>query len=99
MAQGNPPVHDEEEMPKLPEPIEIVRKPTLRHRWAAVIVAPGAIVDTTNRRDAPRAVLLARVADSLDDLLVLWHIQHALGDVLHRVLNGLGGLELHGIET
>ena len=55
---------------KLPERIEKVGKPSLRHLGTAIVVASGAVVDAAQRAQAAMWVLLPRVANSFNDLLV-----------------------------
>merc|ERR1719343_77055 len=99
VAEENPAIGHEEEVPELPEAVEIVCEPTLWHLRAPVIVTTRTIVDATHSADASGAVLLAGVADTLDDLLVGRDGSHALADVPHSVADGLGRLQLTSIEA
>merc|ERR1711879_347626 len=73
-SDGNPPVCDEEYVTKLPEAIEPVGEPAFGHDWAAVVVSPRPVVDTSDCCDTARTVLLPWVANALDELLVLGHV-------------------------
>eukprot|EP00404_Azadinium_spinosum_P053780 CAMPEP_0180777812 /NCGR_PEP_ID=MMETSP1038_2-20121128/45496_1 /TAXON_ID=632150 /ORGANISM="Azadinium spinosum, Strain 3D9" /LENGTH=182 /DNA_ID=CAMNT_0022812951 /DNA_START=15 /DNA_END=560 /DNA_ORIENTATION=- len=94
LAPGDPSVGDEHEMAELPEGVKEVGEPTLGHHWATIVVAARTVVDTADGGDAARTVLLPRVTEALDDLLVLRRIRHALPDVLGGFTRRLRWLEL-----
>mmetsp|Transcript_56098 Transcript_56098/g.126785 ORF Transcript_56098/g.126785 Transcript_56098/m.126785 type:complete len:210 (+) Transcript_56098:21-650(+) len=94
LAPSDPPVGDKHEVAELPEGVKEVGEPTLGHDRASIIVAAGPVVDTPNGGDAASTMLLARVAETLNDLLVLGWIGHALPNVLSGFLRRLRRLEL-----
>mmetsp|Transcript_30275 Transcript_30275/g.81948 ORF Transcript_30275/g.81948 Transcript_30275/m.81948 type:complete len:200 (-) Transcript_30275:26-625(-) len=91
---GDPAVCHKHEVAKLPEAIEEVGKPALGHRRPPIVVATGAVIDTPDRGDATGRMLLTRIANALDELLVLWDVCHALRNVLDRGRNVLCRLQL-----
>eukprot|EP00438_Fugacium_kawagutii_P008265 Skav206538 [mRNA] locus=scaffold504:229621:230420:- [translate_table: standard] len=90
----DPTVGNKEDVAELPKRIEQIGKPSLRHFGAAIVVAPRAVVDSAQCAQATVRVLLPRVANALNDLLVFWWIGHVLRDVLHCVAHGLGWILL-----
>mmetsp|Transcript_51958 Transcript_51958/g.147240 ORF Transcript_51958/g.147240 Transcript_51958/m.147240 type:complete len:205 (+) Transcript_51958:70-684(+) len=99
LAEEDPAVGDEHQVAELPEAVEPVGDPTLRHHRTAVVVAARAVVDAAHGGDAARTVLLARVTDGLNDLLLQRKGCHTLADVLDGIREGLRRLRLKLLEA
>ena len=56
---------------KLPARVEEVGDPALGHLGSAVVVAPRAVVDASQGAQATCRVLLPRVSEAFNDLLVV----------------------------